>query len=116
VTVYVLCFGLFLIGVYGLITKKNLLKIIISLNLMGYAASLFFILIAYRHDGIAPVFENSVETSGHAHVMVDPLPQSLVANAIIIELALTVLLASMALRIYQKYKTFDITEIRRLKG
>jgi multicomponent Na+:H+ antiporter subunit C len=114
--VYILCFGLFLIGVYGLLTKKNLIKIIISMNLIGYAVNLFFILIAYRHDGIAPVLETGAAINGHAQNMVDPLPQGLVATAIIIDLALTVLLASLALGIYAKYKTFDITKIRRLKG
>jgi multicomponent Na+:H+ antiporter subunit C len=114
--VYILCFGLFLIGVYGLLTKKNLIKIIISMNLIGYAVNLFFILIAYRHDGIAPVLETGAAINSHAQNMVDPLPQGLVATAIIIDLALTVLLASLALGIYAKYKTFDITKIRRLKG
>lgn len=114
--VYILCFGLFLVGVYGLLTKKNLIKIIISMNLIGYAVNLFFILVAYRHDGIAPVLETGKAISNHAYNMVDPLPQGLVATAIIIDLALTVLLASLALGIYAKYKTFDITKIRRLKG
>lgn len=111
--VYLLCFGLFVIGIYGLITKKNLLKIIISLNFAGYATYLFFILIAYRHNGIAPVIET---VGGHSQAMVDPLPQSVVTTAIIIEMALNVILVSLAIRLYQKYKTFDITEIRRLKG
>lgn len=114
--VYLLCFGLFLTGVYGLLTKKNLIKIIISLNLMGYAVNLLFILIAYRHDGIAPLLETNKAAGAHAPVMVDPLPQGLVATSIIIELALTVLLVSLALGIYARYKTFDITQIRRLKG
>ena len=113
-TVYLLCFGLLIIGVYGLIAKKNLLKIIISMNFVGYAVYLFWILIAYRHEGIAPVIETV--GGGHSRVMVDPLPQGLVTTAIIIEIALNVILVSLAIRLYQKYKTFDITEIRRLKG
>jgi multicomponent Na+:H+ antiporter subunit C len=116
VVVYILCFGLFLIGIYGLLSKKNLIKIIISMNLIGYAVNLFFILIAYRHDGLAPVLETSKSVAAHTSAMVDPIPQGLVATSVIIELALTILLISLALGIYAKYKTFDITKIRRLKG
>jgi multicomponent Na+:H+ antiporter subunit C len=109
---YILCLILFLVGVYGVITKKNLIKIIISLGIISYAINLFFILIAFRRDGFYPILEKGRETA----VMVDPLPQSLVMTSITIELAVTILLVSLALRIYEKYKTFDITKIRRLKG
>lgn len=109
---YILCLILFLVGIYGIITKKNLIKIIISLGIISYSINLFFILIGYRRDGLFPILEKGHKTV----VMVDPLPQSLVTTSIIIELAITVLLVSLALRIHEKYKTFDITKIRRLKG
>ncbi|MDH5662655.1 MAG: sodium:proton antiporter, partial [Elusimicrobiota bacterium] len=48
--------------------------------------------------------------------MVDPLPQALILTAIVIGLAVTVLIVSIAVRIYEKYGTFDITKIRRLRG
>lgn len=48
--------------------------------------------------------------------MVDPLPQAMVLTTIVISLALTIVVVSLALRIYEKYGTFDITKIRRLKG
>jgi Multisubunit Na+/H+ antiporter, MnhC subunit len=48
--------------------------------------------------------------------MVDPIPQALVLTSIVIELGVTALMAALAIRIYQKYDTFDITKIRRLQG
>jgi multisubunit Na+/H+ antiporter MnhC subunit len=39
-----------------------------------------------------------------------------VLTAIVIGLATTALLVAIAIRIYEKYHTFDITEVRRLKG
>jgi multicomponent Na+:H+ antiporter subunit C len=36
--------------------------------------------------------------------------------SIVIGLAIMLLLVSMAIRIYEKYGTFDITKINRLKG
>jgi multicomponent Na+:H+ antiporter subunit C len=48
--------------------------------------------------------------------MVDPLPQALAMTSIVIGLAITALLVAIAIRIYEKYSTFDITKIRKLKG
>ncbi|MGE5558653.1 MAG: sodium:proton antiporter [Bacillota bacterium] len=109
---YLLCFILFLVGLYGVIAKKNLVKIIIGLGIMSYAVNLFFILIGYRHDAVYPILEKG----RHAARMVDPLPQALILTSIVVELAVTALLVALAVRIYEKYKTFDITKIRRLKG
>ena len=48
--------------------------------------------------------------------MVDALPQAVVLTAIVIGLATTALLVGIAMRIYEKYGTFDITKIKELKG
>ena len=48
--------------------------------------------------------------------MVDALPQALVLTAIVIGLATTALLVGIAMRIYEKYGTFDITKIKELRG
>jgi multicomponent Na+:H+ antiporter subunit C len=109
---YFLCLILFLVGVYGVITKKNLIKVIISMGIISYSINLFFILIAYRRDALYPILEKGHKTAK----MVDPIPQGVIMTSIVIELAITILLVSLALRIYEKYKTFDITKIRRLKG
>ena len=47
---------------------------------------------------------------------VDPLPQALVLTAIVISLGSLALMISICIRTYERYGTFDITEIRRLKG
>ncbi|MBN2104924.1 NADH-quinone oxidoreductase subunit K [bacterium] len=111
-TLYLMCFALFLVGVYGLLTKRDLIKIILSLAIMGYAVNLFLILFAYKKDAIFPILLKNVAQSS----MVDPLPQALVLTSIVIELGTTALLVALAIRLVQKYKTFDITKIRRLFG
>jgi len=109
--IYLLCILLFAIGVYGVVVKRNLIKIIIGLTIMEYAIFLFFAVIGYREGGVAPI-----EISKVKPVFVDPLPQALVLTAIVIGLATTALLASIALRIHDRYGTFDIRKIRKLKG
>jgi multicomponent Na+:H+ antiporter subunit C len=47
---------------------------------------------------------------------VDPLPQALVLTAIVIGLATTAMMMAIIIRLYRKYGTFDIREIKNLKG
>jgi len=110
--IYVLPIILFLIALLGVLVKRNLIKIIISLTIMEYATFLFFALIGYRKGGMPPIEVEGVKST----IFVDPLPQALVLTAIVIGLATTSLLVAIAVRIYQKYGTFDIEKIKKLKG
>jgi multicomponent Na+:H+ antiporter subunit C len=109
---YILCLILFCVGLYGVLRKRNLVKIIIGLAIIEYAMNLFFVLLGYRFHGRAPI-EAQNQTIMN---MVDPLPQALVLTSIVIGLAVTALVISIAIRIYEKYGTFDITKIKKLKG
>jgi multicomponent Na+:H+ antiporter subunit C len=44
------------------------------------------------------------------------LPQAMVVTSIVIGLGTTILAIAICVRLYEKYGTFDISEIRRLKG
>lgn len=110
--IYFLCLVLFSVGLYAIMVKRNLIKIIIGIIITEYAVNLFFILVAYRLEGRAPILAPDQIVKN----MVDPLPQALVLTAIVIGLAVTALIVSIAVRVYEKYGTFDITKIKRLKG
>ena len=111
-SVYLLCLILFCLGLYCVLRKRNIIKIIVGIIICEYAVNLFFVLVAYRMGGHAPIFSPDVSISN----MVDPLPHALVLTAIVIGLASTALLVALAMRIYKKYGTFDITKIRELRG
>jgi len=103
---------LFLIGFYALIAKRNLIKKVIGFGIMEYAVNLFFILIGYKEGGEAPIL-SKIQGLG---IYVDPLPQALILTSIVIGLGVTALMVALCIRIYQRYGTFDIAQIRRLKG
>ena len=117
--------GLFLIGLYAVVAKKNIIKIIIGLLTIEYATNLSLLLVGFRSRGLAPVLDSThVEMSEKGDValsemylyFVDPLPQALVLTSIVIGLGVIALAVSMAIRLHQKYNTFDISLIKRLKG
>lgn len=110
---FILAILLFLVGLYGILVKRNIIKLVIGLMIMEYAINLFFVLVGYRSGGTAPIISENM-TAGA--VLVDPLPQALVLTAIVIGLGTTALLVSFAVRIYEKYDTFDIRKIRKLHG
>ncbi len=110
--VFASCIILFLIGLYAIVTKRNLIKIAIGFVLIEYAVNLFFALVGFKRGALAPII-TKLDTP---HNFVDPIPQALVLTAIVIGLGTTALMLTVILRIYDRYKTFDIAEIRRLKG
>ena len=103
---------LFLIGIYCVVRKRNVIKMIVGIIILEYAVNLFFVVTAYRMGGRAPVYSKTQEILE----MVDPLPHALVLTSIVIGLATTALLVGIAMRIYEKYGTFDITKIKELRG
>ena len=120
---YALCFLLFMIGLYCAVVKKNMVKIVIGIMIMEYAVNLFLIMLGYRIGGVAPIIDKGQLESGTDQITagflsssVDPLPQALVLTAIVIGLGSLALMISICIRTYERYGTFDITQIRRLKG
>jgi multisubunit Na+/H+ antiporter MnhC subunit len=101
-----------LIGLFGVITKRNLIKMIVSIVICEYAVNLFAVVIAYKNGGEDPL----IVPNAASRLMVDPLPQSFALLSIMSGLALLLVLISICIRLYEKYGTLDITKIRHLKG
>jgi multicomponent Na+:H+ antiporter subunit C len=110
--IYSMCFLLFLTGLYCVAVKKNLIKIAIGIAIMGHAINLFIVLVGYKWGAHAPVIKEGA--SGWQYV--DPLAEAMAIICIIIGLVTLVVFSTISMRLYEKYKTFDITEIKRLKG
>jgi multicomponent Na+:H+ antiporter subunit C len=106
---YIASFGLVFIGLYILLTKRNLIKMIIGLSIMDTGVNLLLITIGYVKKGTAPIFS---EPALNPETMVDPVPQALVLTAIVISVAVLALALSLAIRLYQHYGTLDMKKIR----
>jgi len=117
---FILALALFLIGLYAVMTKKNLIKIVIGLSIMEYAVNLFLLLVGYRGNfgmkNIVPIRTCGEKVSAFVQRAVDPLPQALIVTSIVIGLGVTALIISLCMKLYDKYGTMDVSEIRRLRG
>ena len=107
VTVVVLTF----IGIITVLLKKNIIKILLGINILESAVNLFLVSLGYREGGVAPIF-----TLAPSKLMVLPTPQALTLTSIVIGVATSALVLSFAMVLKKKYGTVDINEIRRLQG
>ena len=104
---------LILIGLYAVLTKKSLIKIVIGLSIIDGGIHLLLIAIGYLKGGTAPIFSPGYEEA--AAKMVDPVPQALVLTAIVIGFGVTAVALALVIRLYDHHKTLNINKIRKLK-
>lgn len=113
VSVYGSAIALLLIGLYAVLTKKHLIKIVIGLSIVDAGLHLLFVAVGYINNGTAPIFSPGNEN--RVLQMVDPVPQALVLTAIVIGFATTAVALSLIIRLYKHHKTARIDEIKTLK-
>ncbi len=110
---YIGGFFLIVLGLLIIISKKNLIKIVIGMGLLDYGINLILISIGYRVNGTAPIFFNGVKDNS---VFVDPIPQALTLTSIVIGACVTTLSLAIIIKIKKYYNSIDANDIRRLKG
>ncbi len=113
-----------MIGLYGAMVKKSLIKIVIGLSILESGVNLLLITIAYVQGGTAPIFSpgllkdmpltvENIKALGAG--MVDPVPQALVLTAIVIGFGVTAVALALVIRLYRHHHTLVIDEIKNLK-
>lgn len=113
--IVLLCLGVVAVGVYGVLAKTNVVKIVLGLVVIEHGVRLMLVAVGYRTGGAPPILAVGAEAS-LAGTAVDPLPQALVLTSIVIGLAVLALLVALCVRLHERYGTFDVTEMRRLRG
>ncbi len=109
---YAGAFGVILIGLFTIISKRNLIKIIIGFSILDTGVNLFLISVGYISGGTAPIFSKPGLEAGR---MVDPLPQALVLTAIVIGVAVLALALSLAVRLFHHYGVLDLRKVKEQK-
>ena len=104
-----------LIGMWGFVTRKNLIRIIIAFSLFDTGLHVVLVGIGYIKGRTAPIIDNTLSAADAATRAVDPIPQALVLTAIVIGLAVTLLMLTYAIKLYEKKKSLDINSFEDLK-
>ena len=99
---------LLLIGIYGMLIKPNLVKKLMAMNVMQVAVIMFYISLAVKVGGTAPIEMHAV-TDANAYV--NPLPHALMLTAIVVGVGTTGVALALIIRIYRYYGTLEEPEI-----
>ena len=108
----VLCsgLGLVLIGLWGMLTQRNMIRMIIGFSLMDTGIHMVMVSIGYVTGGTAPIINAAVPVAEAVNRVVDPVPSALVLTAIVIGLGVTAVMLAFAVRIYKARNTLMIDE------
>ena len=112
ISLIVLCsgLGLILIGLWGILTQRNMIRMIVGFSLLDTGIHMVMVSIGYVTGGTAPIINDAVPMAEAASRVVDPVPSALVLTAIVIGLGVTAVMLSFAVRIYRTRRTLMIDE------
>jgi multicomponent Na+:H+ antiporter subunit C len=117
---YVAAAVVFCLGVYTILTRRNLLKIVMGLSLMESAGYVLLISMAYRRGSTAPVLlkppPGQTEHSLAEGNVADPVLQNIALTAVVIGVAVTAVLLTTVVRVAQHYRSLDADDVRELRG
>jgi len=106
---------LIVLGLWGMLTRKNLIKIVVGFSIVDTGIHLVIVSLGYLPGRTAPILDGAVNRSTAAAEIVDPIPSALVLTAIVIGLAVTALMLTYAVRLYRTNGSLSIDDYKELK-
>lgn len=109
---YLVAVWLLVIGLYGVITSRHLVHLVLCLSVMQASTYVLLLAIGYRTGGTAPIFADiSPETP-----VVDPVVQALTLTDVVVEATVTAVLFALAIQAHRRFGTADPDRIGELRG
>jgi multicomponent Na+:H+ antiporter subunit C len=97
---------LMMVGFYTVISRGNLVKKIVGLNIFQVSVFVLYISMGVVDGGTAPILAPGIETYSN------PLPHVLILTAIVVGVATTALGLALVVRIREAYGTIEEDEIQ----
>jgi multicomponent Na+:H+ antiporter subunit C len=95
---------LIVIGLYGVVTSRNLIHLVVCLSVAQSATDVLILEIGYVNGGHAPVFVN---LPTHPGPTVDAIMQALSLTDVVLGAAVSALLLALAVQIHKRTGTLD---------
>jgi len=109
---YGVAIWIFLVGLYGLITSRNFVHLIICLSVVQSSTYVLLAAIGYRTGSAAPIFADIPQGTP----AVDPVVQALMLTDIVVEVTVVALLLALAVQTHKRHGTVDPDKLRALRG
>ena len=108
---FIVAAWLFVVGLYGVVSSRNLVRTVLSLTVVQSATYLLLLGVGYRNGGQAPIVADIPRTSN----LVDPVVQVLVLTDIVIEATVAALLLALVVQAHKRFGTVDPGKLRPLR-
>ena len=109
---YILAAWLCLVGLYGIVTSRNLIHLAVCLTVMQSSTYVLLLAIGYKHRGTAPVFYG-VPVGTRAVV---PVVQALTLTDVVVSVTVVALILALTVDVHRDAGTVDPDEIEALRG
>jgi len=106
---YALAGWLFLVGLYGVVTSRHLVHLVVCLTVMQSATYVLFLAVGYRKGASAPIFKDYPLGAP----AVDPVVQALTLTDIVVSVTVTALLLALAIEIWKHSGKTDPDKLKR---
>jgi multicomponent Na+:H+ antiporter subunit C len=109
---YLVAVWLFAVGLYGVVTSRNLVHLIICLTVVQSSTYVLLLTIGYRAGAAAPVFAD-IPLGTPA---VDPVVQALMLTDVVVEVTVTALLLALAVQAHERTGRLDPDRLGIIRG
>lgn len=109
---YAVAAYLLVIGLYGMVTSRNLIHMVVCLSVVQSSTYVVLLSIGYRLDATAPIFVD-IPVGTRA---VDPIVQALTLTDVVIGVTVSALLLALAVQVHKRSGTLDPNSVSSLKG
>ncbi len=107
--------GLILVGLWGVLTRKHVLRIALAFTLADTGANLLLVWSGYLRGRTAPIVDGAVSASDIASTVVDPLPQAMVLTSIVIGVAVAALFVVVGVLASRRTGSADVRRMKELR-
>ena len=104
---------LMLSGLFIVVSRGNLIKKIVGLNIFQTSVFMFYISIGKMKGGTAPILLDK-STNNSAVIYSNPLPHVLILTAIVVGIATTALGLALIIKIREEYDTVEEDDIQKM--
>ena len=109
---YAVAAYLFGIGLYGIVTSRNLIHLVVCLTVVQSSTYVLLLAVGYVGAGKAPIFADIPQGS----TVVDPVVQALTLTDVVVEAAVVALLLALVMQAHKRFGTLDPDQLGAMRA